>query len=148
MAEILSAPPLAQAAGLCDVYWHEYVLLIASGAAAAWWLHEPLATGAEPLELAIEPGTTPRGVARDVVAAGAQPLRNCSTPRLAWPRPPDQGGRLAIPAGTTPRSLLRMLVRGEEALRATDPQWRAGQVPAGAPGAGQGRSRSNKTRRS
>ena len=46
-----------------------FVLLIASGAAAAWWLHEPLATGAEPLELAIEPGTTPRGVARDVVKA-------------------------------------------------------------------------------
>ncbi len=48
------------------------LVLIASGGAAFWWLHQPLVTGSEPLELAIEPGTTPRGVARDVVAAGAR----------------------------------------------------------------------------
>ena len=60
-----------------------FVLLIASGAAAAWWLHEPLATGAEPLELAIEPGTTPRGVARDVWLRVRIPTRNCSTPGFA-----------------------------------------------------------------
>ena len=96
-----------------------FVLLIASGAAAAWWLHEPLATGAEPLELAIEPGTTPRGVARDVVAAGAQTNAQLL---YAWFRLSGQdrqikAGNYEIPAGTTPRSLLRMLVRGEEALR-------------------------------
>lgn len=96
-----------------------FVLLIASGAAAAWWLHEPLTTGAEPLELAIEPGTTPRGVARDVVAAGAQTNAQLL---YAWFRLSGQdrlikAGNYEIPAGTTPRSLLRMLVRGEEALR-------------------------------
>lgn len=48
------------------------VVLIGAGGAAFWWLHQPLAMGSEPLELAIEPGTTPRGIARDVVAAGAQ----------------------------------------------------------------------------
>ena len=45
---------------------------IALGGAAYWWLHQPLDLGPEPLELAIEPGTTPRGVARDVVAAGVK----------------------------------------------------------------------------
>ena len=100
-----------------------FVLLIASGAAAAWWLHEPLATGAEPLELAIEPGTTPRGVARDVVAAGAQTNAQLL---YAWFRLSGQdrlikAGNYEIPAGTTPRSLLRMLVRGEEALRTLTP---------------------------
>ena len=45
---------------------------IALGGAAYWWLHQPLDVGPEPLELAIEPGTTPRGVARDVVAAGVK----------------------------------------------------------------------------
>lgn len=96
-----------------------FVLLIACGAAAAWWLHEPLATGAQPLELAIEPGTTPRGVARDVVTAGAQTNAQLL---YAWFRLSGQdrqikAGNYEIPVGTTPRSLLRMLVRGEEALR-------------------------------
>jgi len=75
---------------------------------------------AQPLELAIEPGTTPRGVARDVIAAGID-----TDARLlyAWFRLSGQdrlikAGNYEIPAGTTPRQLLQKLVRGEEALRA------------------------------
>lgn len=96
------------------------VVLIALGGAAFWWLHQPLVAAGEPLELAIEPGTTPRGIARDVVAAGAQ-----TDARLlyAWFRLSGQdraikAGNYEIPAGTTPRSLLQKLVRGEETLRA------------------------------
>ncbi|GKT17108.1 endolytic transglycosylase MltG [Acidovorax sp. SUPP2522] len=77
-------------------------------------------SSAQPLELAIEPGTTPRGVARDVVAAGVD-----SDPRLlySWFRLSGQdrlikAGNYEIPPGTTPRELLQKLVRGEEALRA------------------------------
>ncbi|GKS90897.1 endolytic transglycosylase MltG [Acidovorax sp. SUPP2539] len=77
-------------------------------------------SSAQPLELAIEPGTTPRGVARDVVAAGVD-----ADPRLlyAWFRLSGQdrlikAGNYEIPTGTTPRELLQKLVRGEEALRA------------------------------
>ncbi len=77
-------------------------------------------SSAQPLELAIEPGTTPRGVARDVVAAGVD-----TDPRLlyAWFRLSGQdrlikAGNYEIPPGTTPRELLQKLVRGEEALRA------------------------------
>lgn len=96
------------------------VVLIALGGAAFWWLHQPLVAAGEPLELAIEPGTTPRGIARDVVAAGAQ-----TDARLlyAWFRLSGQdramkAGNYEIPAGTTARSLLQKLVRGEETLRA------------------------------
>lgn len=93
---------------------------IALGGAAYWWLHQPLDVGPEPLELAIEPGTTPRGVARDVVAAGVK-----TDPRLlyAWFRVSGQdraikAGNYEIPPGTTPVSLLQKLARGEETLRA------------------------------
>src|SRR3989344_5784640 len=96
------------------------LVLIASGGAPFWWLHQPLVTGSEPLELAIEPGTTPRGVARDVVAAGA---RVDARMLYAWFRFSGQdraikAGNYEIPPGTTPRSLLQKLVRGEESLRA------------------------------
>ncbi len=97
------------------------VIVIAAGGAAFWWLHQPLLmVGNEPLELAIEPGTTPRGVARDVVAAG---VRTDAQLLYAWFRFSGQdrmikAGNYEIPLGTTPRSLLAKLVRGEEALRA------------------------------
>ncbi|WP_156382390.1 endolytic transglycosylase MltG [Acidovorax sp. Leaf160] len=103
------------------------VILLAAGATAAWWLHAPMPvaprTGVapgDPLELAIEPGTTPRGVAQAVAAAGV-----AIDPRLlyAWFRVSGQdrlikAGNYEIPVGTTPRELLQKLVRGEEALRA------------------------------
>ncbi len=97
------------------------VMVIAAGGAAFWWLHQPLPmVGNEPLELAIEPGTTPRGVARDVVAAG---VRTDAQLLYAWFRFSGQdrmikAGNYEIPPGTTPRGLLAKLVRGEEALRA------------------------------
>lgn len=101
------------------------IVLVAMGMAGAafWWLNQPLpmaGAGTEPLELAIEPGTTPRGVARDVVAAGVQ-----TDARLlyAWFRVSGQdraikAGNYEIPPGTTPIGLLNKLARGEEALRA------------------------------
>lgn len=72
------------------------------------------------LELEIEPGTSPRGVAQAVVKAGVQ-----TDERLLyyWFRLSQQdrqirAGNYEITAGTTPRSLLQKLVRGEESLRA------------------------------
>ena len=49
------------------------LVLLALGGVAYGWLHQPLSiagSSTQALDLAIEPGTTPRGVARDVVAAG------------------------------------------------------------------------------
>ena len=96
------------------------LLGIALGGAAYWWLHQPLDLGPEPLELAIEPGTTPRGVARDVVAAG---VKTDARLLYAWFRVSGQdraikAGNYELPPGTTPISLLQKLARGEEALRA------------------------------
>lgn len=88
--------------------------------AAAWWLGQPLPMAAQSLELEIEPGTSPRGVAQAVVNAGVQ-----TDPRLLyyWFRLSKQdrlirAGNYELTAGTTPRSLLQKLVRGEESLRA------------------------------
>ncbi len=93
--------------------------LLAAGA-GAWWLNAPLPMGSAPLELEIEPGTPPRAVARSVEAAGVQ-----VDARLlyAWFRVSGQdrqirAGNYELPPGTTPRSLLQKLVRGEESLRA------------------------------
>ncbi|MBS0391116.1 MAG: endolytic transglycosylase MltG [Proteobacteria bacterium] len=103
------------------------VLLIAVAAAAggAWWLRSPMPVRAglganQPLELEIEPGTTPRGVAQAVVQAGFD-----TDARLLywWFRlsGKDRGikaGNYEVPPGTSPQALLEKLVRGEETLRA------------------------------
>jgi len=99
------------------------LLLIAGalGGGAAWWLHQPLDLGgAQALELEIEPGTTPRGVARAVVAAG---VRTDARLLYGWFRVSGQdrrikAGNYEIPVGTTPQGLLQKLARGEETLRA------------------------------
>jgi UPF0755 protein len=98
------------------------IVLVGSalGGAAYWWLHQPLELGTQPLELAIEPGTTPRGIARDAVAAG---VRTDARLLYAWFRFSGQdraikAGNYEIPPGTTPIGLLQKLARGEEALRA------------------------------
>ena len=91
-----------------------------AGGVAAWWLGQPLRMSAQTLELEVEPGTSPRGVAQAVVQAGVQ-----TDARLLyyWFRLSQQdrqirAGNYELTAGTTPRSLLQKLVRGEESLRA------------------------------
>ncbi len=105
------------------IKWLAGLLLLAllSSLGPLWWLHQPLDTGAgQPtLDLSIEPGTTPRGVAQAVVDAGAQ---TSATTLYAWFRLSGQdrqirAGSYEISPGTTPRRLLAMLVRGEESLR-------------------------------
>jgi UPF0755 protein len=99
------------------------LVVIALGGVVYWWLHAPLTmagAGTQALELAIEPGTTARGVARDVVAAG---VKTDARLLYAWFRFSGQdraikAGNYEIPPGTTPISLLQKLARGEEALRA------------------------------
>ncbi len=92
-------------------------------AAVVWWLHAPitlrLAAGSEALDLLIEPGTTPREIARDVGRAGAEvnPALLFAWFRLSGQARQIRAGNYEIAPGTSPRSLLRMLVLGEEALR-------------------------------
>ena len=98
------------------------LLLLAAVAAggAWWWLHQPLQLSQPNLELEIEPGTTPRGVAQSVVKAGVQ-----TDARLlyAWFRLSGKdrsikAGNYELSAGLTPYELLQKLARGEESLRA------------------------------
>lgn len=94
------------------------VLVVA--AAVAWWLNRPLDLAAASVELSIEPGTSPREVARGWVDAGVQ-----SSPRLLyeWFRWSGQARRIRagsyeIETGATPRTLLEKMVQGDEALEA------------------------------
>lgn len=97
-------------------------LLAAFGAAGAgwWWVHHPLPLKAPTVDLSIEPGTLPRGVAQAVQDAGVQ-----VDPRLLflWFRVSGEGPRIKagsyeLERGITPRRLLDKLARGEESLRA------------------------------
>ncbi len=92
-------------------------------AAGAWWLHSPMAlnlpAGSSVLDLEIEPGTRAAQVAETVVASGAQ--ANVQLLQL-WFRVSGQArqikaGSYEITSGTTPRSLLAMLVRGDQTLK-------------------------------
>ncbi|WP_399677260.1 endolytic transglycosylase MltG [Xenophilus sp.] len=93
--------------------------VLGTGAAALWWVHRPIALPAPQVDLSIEPGTTPRGVAQAVAATGAR-----VHPQLLywWFRFSGQdrqirAGSYELEAGLTPRTLLAVLVRGEEATR-------------------------------
>lgn len=97
-------------------------VLLAAGAAAWgwWWVHKPLPLPAATVDLSIEPGTLPRGVAQAVHDAGAD-----VDPQLlyAWFRLSGQGrqikaGSYELERGITPETLLSKLARGEESLRA------------------------------
>ena len=94
-------------------------LAVVLGGGTAWWLHAPLPMGSEPLELAIEPGTLPRGVAQDVQAAGVGVDARILYAffRLSGRGRDIRAGNYEIPPGTTPLVLLDKLVRGEETLR-------------------------------
>jgi len=104
--------------------------------ATLWWLHEPLTLQAQPgstvLDLEIEPGTSAKGVAEATVASGAKTQASLL---YLWFRVSGESrliraGSYEISPGTTPRTLLRMLVRGEEALKSvTLPEgWNFNQV--------------------
>ena len=96
------------------------LLVLALAGAAWWWLHAPLPMGDAAIELAIEPDTSPRGVARDVQAAG---VRTDARLLYWWFRLSGQSrlikaGNYEIAPGSTPLGLLDKLVRGDETLRA------------------------------
>lgn len=100
-----------------------FILLLLAAIMAGgvgWWLHQPLHLAEPTLELEIEPGTTPRGVAANVVKAGVQ-----TDARLlyAWFRFSGKdrlikAGNYELSTGVTAYQLLQKLARGEESLRA------------------------------
>ena len=97
------------------------LLAMLAAGAALWWLQRPLvpADATQALELTVAPGASPRRVAESLANAGAE---SPATLLFAWFRLSGQArdikaGSYEFEAGTTPRSLLDKLVRGDQALR-------------------------------
>jgi UPF0755 protein len=93
---------------------------LATGGWALWWVYQPLRMSTPTVDLSIEPGTLPRGVAQAVQDAGVD-----VNPELLywWFRLSGQdrqikAGSYELEAGITPHRLLAKLARGEESLRA------------------------------
>ncbi|MDB5741806.1 MAG: aminodeoxychorismate lyase [Polaromonas sp.] len=88
-----------------------------------WWLQEPMPLRVQPgnqvVDLEIEHGTTANVVAETVVASGADVpvLLLQAWFRLSGKARLIKAGSYELVPGTTPRALLSMLVRGEEALK-------------------------------
>jgi len=95
------------------------VLAMAIGGWAYWWLNHSLPLTAPALELSVEPGTTPRRVAQDVVTSGVQSSADLLYGwfRLSGQARQIKAGNYELETGLTPLSLLAKLTRGEEALR-------------------------------
>jgi UPF0755 protein len=105
---------------LKTVFMLALLAALAVGGAGWWWLHQPMRLAGNSVDLSIEPGTLPRGVAQAVRDAGVD-----VDPRLlfAWFRLSGQGHRIKagsyeLERGITPQRLLDKLARGEESLRA------------------------------
>ncbi|MEO7640720.1 MAG: endolytic transglycosylase MltG, partial [Ramlibacter sp.] len=105
---------------LLTVFLVAALLALGTGAAGLWWVYQPMRLPASTVDLSIDPGTLPRGVAQAVADAGVD-----VDPELLywWFRVSGQdrlikAGSYELETGLTPHRLLAKLARGEEALRA------------------------------
>jgi UPF0755 protein len=92
------------------------VMLVGLGA-AWWWLNQPLPLARTPVELAIEPGDTPREVAANWVQAGvvADSAWLYGWFRISGDSRRIRAGSYQVDAPISPRQLLAKLVQGDEA---------------------------------
>jgi len=93
---------------------------LAAAGAFAWWVYQPMTLRTPTVDLSVEPGTLPRGVAQAVRDAGVDVHPDLL---YAWFRVSGQdklikAGSYELQAGITPHRLLSKLARGEESLRA------------------------------
>jgi UPF0755 protein len=92
--------------------------LLASAALALWWVHAPIGVSGDAVELSVEPGSSAQDVAHAVASQTSAPA-----PLLYWwfrlsgQSRNIKAGNYELGTGTTPRSLLQKLVRGEQSLR-------------------------------
>ena len=96
------------------------IAVLGVGGWALWWVYQPLRLPAPAVDLSIDSGTLPRGVAQAVKDAGVD-----VNPDLLylWFRFSGQdraikAGSYELEAGITPHRLLSKLARGEETLSA------------------------------
>ncbi|RYZ10564.1 MAG: endolytic transglycosylase MltG [Comamonadaceae bacterium] len=95
------------------------VVVLGAGAFGLWWLHRPLRLPAPTVDLAVEPGATPRAIAEAIAATGTrvQPDLLYLWFRFSGQDRQIRAGSYELTQGLTPHSLLTVLVRGEEATR-------------------------------
>ena len=93
-------------------------VVLAASAATWWWLHRPLPLIEAPVELSIEPGSSPRAIADAWVKAGidTRPLALYEWFRWSGQSRRIRAGSYEATAGTTPIGLLEKMVRGDETL--------------------------------
>jgi UPF0755 protein len=93
--------------------------VLGAGVVVLWWINQPLRLSAPGIDLSIEPGATPRGIAQAVVDAGVDvpPQWLYAWFRLSRQDRRIRAGSYELKRGITPRTLLAVLVRGEEATR-------------------------------
>jgi UPF0755 protein len=93
-------------------------ILLASAALAWWWVHAPLGLSQDVVELAVEPGSSAQEVAQAVASQASTPASLLYWWfRLSGQSRNIKAGNYELGSGTTPRSLLQKLVRGEQSLR-------------------------------
>ena len=94
------------------------VSAMAVAAAVGVWLQRPLALASDPVELSIEPGSTPREIAEAWVRAGVQASPTALYQWFRWSGKARRirAGSYEAGTGTTPASLLEKMVRGDETL--------------------------------
>ena len=95
------------------------LLALAAGAYGVWWLDQPLPLKQPQTDLVIDKGMLPRAIAQSVADAGVS-----VDPRLlyGWFRLSGDGRRIRagnyeVETGVTPRTLLDLLIRGEQSAR-------------------------------
>jgi UPF0755 protein len=105
---------------LLTVFLLPLLVALAVGAWALWWIHQPMQLAAPTVDVAVEPGTLPRGVAQTVADSGVavNPDLLYAWFRLSGQARQIKAGSYEIEQGTTPHRLLAKLARGEESLRA------------------------------
>ena len=93
--------------------------VLALGGAGLWWVHQPLKLPTPSVDLSVEPGTTPRGIAQAVADTGVdvQPQLLYLWFRVSGQDRQMRAGSYELERGVTPKLLLNILVRGEEATR-------------------------------
>jgi UPF0755 protein len=105
---------------LLTVFLFGALVVLAAGGAALWWVYQPLKIPPPSVDLAIEPGTLPRGVAQAVAAAGVEvnPDLLYAWFRLSGQARDIKAGSYELEAGLTPHRLLAKLARGDQSLQA------------------------------
>lgn len=91
-------------------------LAVVAGGGIFWWLYQPLTLTHDPVELAIDPGTTPREISEAWVKAGVEtsPVMLYEWFRWSGLARKIRAGSFEATSGVTPVKLLMMMVRGDE----------------------------------